>query len=107
MRSALSRMPPTWQELARWLEGCAGARAVRITIYILSRTLAQCLYSWLYVLFLGIDANFHLKRKQVSNDIFDPGLGKGYSYFVEETEYKEYLCPRMDTPQEVHILEFR
>jgi hypothetical protein len=62
--------------------------------------------SWLYGLFLGIDANFRLKRKMVSSDDFDPGLGCGYAYFVEEKPYKEYLAPRMDTPQEVRAPPF-
>jgi hypothetical protein len=48
-------------------------------------------YRWLYTLFLGIDANFHLKRKNVSNDAADPDLNEGCAYFVEEKEYKKYL----------------
>jgi hypothetical protein len=49
-------------------------------------------YRWLYALFLGIDANFCLKRKNVSNDAVDPDLNKGCAYFVEEKEYKKYLA---------------
>jgi hypothetical protein len=48
-------------------------------------------FSWLYALFLGIDANFRLKRKNVSSDKADPDLNQGCAYFVEEKEYKEYL----------------
>ncbi|KAH9828984.1 uncharacterized protein C8Q71DRAFT_718824 [Rhodofomes roseus] len=47
--------------------------------------------SWLYRLFLGIDANFRLKRKEVSTDVADPGLNHGYAYFVEEKAYKSHL----------------
>ncbi|GBE85897.1 hypothetical protein SCP_0804210 [Sparassis crispa] len=47
--------------------------------------------SWLYRLFLSIDANFRLKRKKVSSDRVDPGLNHGYAYFVEEKAYKEHL----------------
>ncbi|KAH9836221.1 uncharacterized protein C8Q71DRAFT_708478 [Rhodofomes roseus] len=47
--------------------------------------------SWLYRLFVGLDANFRLKRKKVSNSTVDPGLNKGYAYFVEETAYKAFL----------------
>jgi hypothetical protein len=46
---------------------------------------------WLYMLFLGIDANFHLKRKNVSNDAANPDLNQGCAYIVEEKEYKKYL----------------
>jgi hypothetical protein len=56
---------------------------------------------WLYALFLAIDANFRLKRKLVSNNARDPGLSKGWAYFVEEYEYKEFLRERIDMPQEV------
>ena len=43
------------------------------------------------MLFLGIDANFQLKRKDVSSDKANPDLNQGCAYFVEEMEYKEYL----------------
>ncbi|KAG6828010.1 hypothetical protein H0H92_009670 [Tricholoma furcatifolium] len=45
----------------------------------------------LYALFLGIDANFRLKRKYVSDDICDPDLGDGFAYFVREKPYKDHL----------------
>lgn len=47
---------------------------------------------WLYTLFLGIDANFRLKRLDVSNDARDPGLNHGYAYIVEEKKFKAYLA---------------
>ncbi|KAG6877691.1 hypothetical protein C0992_009434 [Termitomyces sp. T32_za158] len=46
---------------------------------------------WLYSLFLGIDANFRLKRLNVSSQEQDPGLNHGYAYFVEESAFKSYL----------------
>ncbi|KAH9906094.1 uncharacterized protein B0H18DRAFT_1132035 [Fomitopsis serialis] len=49
------------------------------------------MYSWPYHLFVGIDANFRLKRKDVSTDAVDPGLNRGYAYFVEEKAYKAFL----------------
>ncbi|KAG2115716.1 uncharacterized protein F5147DRAFT_743324 [Suillus discolor] len=55
---------------------------------------------WLYALFVGIDANFRLKRKLVSSDIVDPGVSKGWSYFVEEKAYKSYLEDNKDRNQE-------
>ncbi|KAJ2989457.1 hypothetical protein NUW54_g8777 [Trametes sanguinea] len=47
--------------------------------------------SWLYRLFLSMDANFRLKRKKVSNDASDPSLNDGRAYVVEENAYKEHL----------------
>ncbi|KAG1812343.1 hypothetical protein EV424DRAFT_1473566 [Suillus variegatus] len=46
---------------------------------------------WIYALFLAIDANFWLKWKLVSSDNVDLSLNAGWSYFVEETVYKQYL----------------
>ncbi|TFY50876.1 hypothetical protein EVJ58_g10849, partial [Rhodofomes roseus] len=46
---------------------------------------------WLYRLFVGLDANFRLKRKKVSSDTVDPGLNKGCAYFVEDKKYKAFL----------------
>lgn len=47
---------------------------------------------WLYRLFIGIDANFRLKRKKVSSDLLDPSLNEGSSYMVRETTYKDHLA---------------
>ena len=57
--------------------------------------------SWLYALFLGIDANFRLKRKKVSSDERDPSLGGGWAFFVEEKAYKEHLGKYWDQKQPV------
>ncbi|EMD32307.1 hypothetical protein CERSUDRAFT_68868 [Gelatoporia subvermispora B] len=62
-------LPPDWQNVAQ--------------------TNGMC---WLYCLFVAMDANFHLRRKDVSDDKNDPGLNHGYSYFVEEKAYKSYLA---------------
>jgi hypothetical protein len=64
----------------------------------------QVTYRWLYSLFLAIDANFCLKRCLVSNNIKDPGLSCGWGYFVEEGQYKTYLCNHADVTQEVSFL---
>ena len=45
----------------------------------------------MHALFLALDANFRLKRKNVSSDKADPGLSKGWAYIVEETKYKAHL----------------
>lgn len=66
-----------------------------------------CLYSlswlvnsWLYALFLAIDANFRLKRRIVSKDSVDPSLSRGWAYFVE-TAYKTYLQTCSGNTQQV------
>ena len=48
-------------------------------------------WRWLYTLFLAIDANFRLKRFNVSNNLRDPGLNRGYAYLVDEDKFKSYL----------------
>lgn len=47
---------------------------------------------WLYRLFVGIDANFRLKRKKISSDVLDPSLNEGSSYMVRESTYKDHLA---------------
>ncbi|KAI0685039.1 hypothetical protein C8T65DRAFT_712813 [Cerioporus squamosus] len=47
--------------------------------------------SWLYRLYLAIDANFRLKRKKVSSLDLDPALNAGCAYFVERAAYQEHL----------------
>ncbi|KAJ3537092.1 hypothetical protein NMY22_g5739 [Coprinellus aureogranulatus] len=46
---------------------------------------------WIYALFLAIDANFRLKRKNVSTDERDPGLNHGYAYIVAESPFRAHL----------------
>lgn len=48
-----------------------------------------------------MDANFRLKRKDVSKDSVDPSFSQGWSFFVEEKPYKEYLCNQANICQEV------
>ncbi|KAJ7219352.1 hypothetical protein GGX14DRAFT_356364 [Mycena pura] len=47
----------------------------------------QCLY----ILFIALDACFRLKRRAVSSELKDPGLGTGWAYMVEWGPYREYL----------------
>ncbi|KAG6809276.1 hypothetical protein H0H92_000837 [Tricholoma furcatifolium] len=47
--------------------------------------------AWLYSLFVGIDANFRLKRLKVSTEVNDPGLNKGYAFCVETNQFKKHL----------------
>jgi len=46
---------------------------------------------FLYTLFIALDANFRLKRRKISSEIADPGLSKGWAYFVEESVFKLFL----------------
>ncbi|KAJ6486562.1 hypothetical protein C8R47DRAFT_979565, partial [Mycena vitilis] len=39
---------------------------------------------FIHALFLAIDANFRLKRKDVSSEDKDPGLGNGWAFFCEQ-----------------------
>ncbi|KAJ7169278.1 hypothetical protein C8R43DRAFT_1085538 [Mycena crocata] len=55
---------------------------------------------FLYALFLAMDANFRLKRKDVSSEEADPGLGPGWAFFGEVTAYMEHLAEHWDEPQE-------
>ncbi|KAJ3509357.1 hypothetical protein NLJ89_g5259 [Agrocybe chaxingu] len=55
---------------------------------------------WLYSLFIGIDANFQLKRMNVSDDHRDPGLNHGYAYLVEDSKYQAYLRQFGETMQD-------
>jgi hypothetical protein len=48
-----------------------------------------------------MDANFRLQRNMTSSRATDPGLSKGYSYFTEDLQYRDYLAPRMAQAQEV------
>jgi hypothetical protein len=46
-------------------------------------------FSWLYSLFLAIDANFRLKQKDRA--IKDPELGQGLAYFVNMVKFQKLL----------------
>ncbi|KAG5349676.1 hypothetical protein C0989_002409 [Termitomyces sp. Mn162] len=51
---------------------------------------------WLHSLFIGIDANFRLKWKDVSCENVDLDLGNGFSFFIPDKAYKEYLWKHKD-----------
>ncbi|KAJ7279177.1 hypothetical protein C8J57DRAFT_1713062 [Mycena rebaudengoi] len=55
---------------------------------------------FLYALFLAIDANFRLKRKDVSSEEKDPGLGPGWAFFCEVKAYMEHVKQHWDQPQD-------
>ncbi|KAJ7481074.1 hypothetical protein B0H11DRAFT_1724414, partial [Mycena galericulata] len=51
---------------------------------------------FLYILYLAIDACFRLKRRLVSSEAKDPGLGTGWAYFTEDGPYRQYLLSVTD-----------
>lgn len=52
-------------------------------------------------MFLAIDANFRLKRKDVSSEAKDPGLGNGWTFYGEVKAYMAHLDKHWDQKQEV------
>ncbi|KAJ7251255.1 hypothetical protein C8J57DRAFT_1078120 [Mycena rebaudengoi] len=55
---------------------------------------------FLYALFLAIDANFRMKRKNVSSEEDDPGLGDGWAFYCKVDEYMEHLGLHWNLEQE-------
>jgi hypothetical protein len=53
--------------------------------------------SYLYTLFLAVDANFKLKRK--NRGIEDLELAPGWASFVEEGRYQDHLKKYVDQPE--------
>ncbi|KAJ6467623.1 hypothetical protein C8R47DRAFT_942443, partial [Mycena vitilis] len=51
---------------------------------------------FLYVLFIALDACFRLKRRMISSEIKDPGLGTGWAYVTENSLYCHYLLSVTD-----------
>ncbi|KAJ7717745.1 hypothetical protein DFH07DRAFT_761865, partial [Mycena maculata] len=45
----------------------------------------------LYTFFLALDACFRLKRRLISSELKDPGLGVGMAYMLKNEPYREYL----------------
>ncbi|KAJ7145502.1 hypothetical protein C8R46DRAFT_918383, partial [Mycena filopes] len=54
---------------------------------------------FLYGLFLALDANFRMQRKDVSSESADPDLGNGLAFFGEVTSYMAHLEKNWDQPQ--------
>ncbi|KAJ7107449.1 hypothetical protein C8R44DRAFT_885462 [Mycena epipterygia] len=54
---------------------------------------------FLYALFLALDANFRMQRKDVSSETSDPDLGNGLAFFGEVTAYMAHLEKNWDQPQ--------
>lgn len=46
---------------------------------------------WLDALFIAIDANFRLRRNNVSSFVNDPGFNRGIAYLVEDAAFRKFL----------------
>ncbi|KAJ7780820.1 hypothetical protein DFH07DRAFT_950044 [Mycena maculata] len=55
---------------------------------------------FLYALFVAIDANFRLKRKDVSSEEKDPGLARGWAFYGDVQMYMAHLAKHRKMPQE-------
>ncbi|KAJ7745164.1 hypothetical protein B0H14DRAFT_2637194 [Mycena olivaceomarginata] len=51
---------------------------------------------FLYVLFIALDACFRLKRRMISSEFKDPGLGTGWAYVTENAPYCHFLLTVTD-----------
>ncbi|KAF6760814.1 hypothetical protein DFP72DRAFT_988118 [Ephemerocybe angulata] len=51
---------------------------------------------WIHALNLALDANFRLRRKDVSTNAADPGLSEGFAYFVEDKAFSKYVKQHAD-----------
>ncbi|KAF7304205.1 CxC2 domain-containing protein [Mycena indigotica] len=69
----------------------------------------QCMY----VIFIALDACFRLKRRAISNELRDPGLGTGWAYMLEWHPYTagngaysalEYVENIMNIPGCIHSI---
>ncbi len=56
----------------------------------------------MYSLFLALDANFRLKRKDISNDKRNAGLSMGWGYIVNNEPYKDHLVGYKNEVEPVH-----
>ncbi|KAJ6575960.1 hypothetical protein DFH09DRAFT_915004 [Mycena vulgaris] len=54
---------------------------------------------FLYALFLALDANFRMQRKDVSSESADADLGNGLAFFGEVVGYMKHLKDNWDQPQ--------
>ncbi|KAK6981487.1 CxC2 domain-containing protein [Favolaschia claudopus] len=55
---------------------------------------------FIYALYLALDANFRMKRKDVSSEVDDPSLGDGIAFFGKVGEYMEHLDKNWGLEQE-------
>jgi hypothetical protein len=62
-------------------------------------------YSFLFALYLAIDANFRLCRRDVSSEAKDPGIMRGWAFFGAVTQYMAHLEAHVGETQEVSLYQ--
>ncbi|KAF7326888.1 CxC2 domain-containing protein [Mycena venus] len=81
-----------WIRMCReWRHLMMLKRAGRLHAYNSSGAAGTKSGEHLYTFYIALDACFHLKRRLVSNELKDPGLGTGLAYMTENEPYPEYL----------------
>jgi hypothetical protein len=76
-------LPPNWKD--------APAEKAYVTRRASTLETNSHYLSFLYAVFLAIDANFRLKRKDVSSEEKDPGLSNGWTFFGEVNAPRQAL----------------
>lgn len=89
---SLSILPLARCKSTRRLGFRSAIHAVSIPSLIWAMSLTK--FRFLYMMFMCMDANFHLKNQMVSNWSQDPGLGIGWSYMVPRQPYEQYVLSR-------------
>ncbi|KAJ7249573.1 hypothetical protein C8J57DRAFT_1079532, partial [Mycena rebaudengoi] len=77
-------LPPNWKDSSFFL--------------LLYELTLRCRF--LYALFLALDANFRMRRKDVSSEEKDPGLVDGWAFFGKVQQYMSHLEKNWDQKQE-------
>jgi hypothetical protein len=87
----MSTLSQAWSEHDTWM----GTSIARKKVYHHHRNSIDASLSqefrYLHQLFLALDANFRLKRRDVSGEDKDPSYSLGWAYFVPEIAYRAHL----------------
>ena len=54
------------------------------------------MHSWLYMLIVGMDANFRMMSRLRSSIFKDPSLAPSWAYFVDNGPYAEFIKEYVD-----------
>ncbi|KAJ7271751.1 hypothetical protein C8J57DRAFT_1226330 [Mycena rebaudengoi] len=79
---------------------CPAFLILERTCHPIGKTYHRRKGKFLYALFLALDANFRMRRKDVSSEEKDPGLGDGWAFFGEVQRYMSHLEKNWDQKQE-------
>jgi hypothetical protein len=87
----MSRLSTRWPQPPGELEMAAVGNCVRFwLVYLIYGLDADFHISWIYTLYLAMDANFRLKlrNRHIKND---PELGPGWAYCANEKHYQNEM----------------